>query len=228
MSHSTARSLTFATLLLGLAFFGATASGSTPAPIASGRTPAGPEAPADSGPTVVVPGRPGEPARNLPADKVQIPDDAGYSSTDVWFIRMMIPHHTQAIEMASLAAERAHNPQITAIAERIKAAQLPEILQMRAWLKRHGLSEGVDDQGHDHTTMPGMQSPTAMKALADAKGHAFDRMFVEMMSAHHQGAIDMAGVRLRSGGDLTVERMANAIGFEQEVEITRMRDILGS
>lgn len=216
MAHPTARSLSLAILVLALAFLGVTASGSAPAPLASS-------------PAVIVPGRPGEPARTLPADKVQIPAADTHSATDVWFVRMMIPHHTQAIEMASLAAGRAHNPQIAAIAERIKAAQLPEILQMRAWLKQHGLDESVGEKGHDHTTMPGMQPPSAMKALAGAEGANFDRMFVEMMSAHHQGAIDMAGLRLRSsGGDIMVERMANAIGFEQEVEIARLRDILGS
>lgn len=214
MAHPTARSLSLGILAGALAFLGVTASGSAPAPIASG-------------PTVIVPGRPGEPAKTLPADKVQVPAGDAYSPIDAWFVRMMIPHHAQAIEMASLAAGRAHHPQIAAIAERIKAVQLPEIIQMRAWLKQHGLSESTDEHGHNHATMPGMQPPSAMKALADAKGEQFDRMFVEMMSAHHRGAIDMAGVRLRSGGDLMVERLANAIGFEQGVEIDRMRDILG-
>lgn len=214
MAHPTARSPSLGILVSALAFLGVTASGSAPAPLASG-------------PPVVVPGRPGEPAKTVPADRVQIPAAEAYSTTDVWFVRMMIPHHTQAIEMASLAAGRAQNPQIVAIAERIRAAQLPEIVQMRAWLKQHGLDETTDEKGHDHTTMPGMQPDSEVKALAGAKGEQFDRMFVEMMSAHHRGAIDMAGVRLRSGGDLMVERLANAIGFEQGVEIDRMRDILG-
>jgi uncharacterized protein (DUF305 family) len=214
MAHPTARRLTLTVLVFALAFFGVTASDRTPAPVASG-------------PMVIVPGRPGEPARTMPADQVKVPDGEAYSATDVWFVRMMIPHHTQAIEMASLAAGRAHNPQITGIAERIKAAQLPEVVQLRAWLKQRGLGESIDDNGHDHTTMPGMQTPSAMKALAGAEGDQFDRMFVEMMSAHHRGAIDMAALRLRStGGDIMVERIANAIGFEQEVEISRMRDIL--
>jgi len=209
------RRLSLLLLACALALFGVTASGI-------------PTLTATSGPTVVVPGRPGEPAKIRPADQVEAPDGGAYSAADVWFVRMMIPHHTQAIEMASLAAGRASNPQITAIAERIKAAQLPEIVVLRTWLKKHGLGEGIEDRGHDHATMPGMQSPEAMRALANAKGDRFDRMFVEMMSAHHQGAIDMAGVRLRSGGDITVERLANGIGFEQEVEIARMREILGS
>ena len=201
-------------LAFALALFGVTASAVTPTLTA------------DSGPMVIVPGRPGEPAKLRPADQVKAPDGEAYTTVDVWFVRMMIPHHSQAIEMASLAAGRASNPQITAIAERIKAAQLPEILQLKAWLKQHGLAEQDTDAGHNHATMPGMQTPEAIRALANAKGDQFDRMFVTMMSAHHQGAIDMAGLRLRADGNLTVERMANAIGFEQEVEINRMHEIL--
>jgi uncharacterized protein (DUF305 family) len=214
MAPATLRRLSLLLIAGALAFFGIAGSGSAPRPTAA------------SGPTVIVPGRPGEPAKVQPADQVKAPDSNAYSATDVWFVRMMIPHHTQAIEMASLAAGRASNPQIVAIAERIKAAQGPEILLLRAWLKKHGLGEKAEDAAHDHTTMPGMQTPEALRALANAKGDQFDRMFVAMMSAHHQGAIDMAGLRLRSGGDIAVERLANAVGFEQEVEITRMHEIL--
>ena len=216
MASPSARRLSILLLAFALAFFGIAASG--PPHLTAG-------------PMVIVPGRPGEPAKLLPADQVKAPDGNAYSAADVWFVRMMIPHHSQAIEMAALAPGRAGNPRITAIAERIKAAQAPEILQLRSWLRQHKLGEtdGGDNGGHDHATMPGMQSPEAMRALANAKGDQFDRMFVDMMSAHHKGAIDMAGLRLRSnGGDLLVERMANAIGYEQEVEINRMREILGS
>ena len=214
MAPPALRRLSLLVLVFALALFGVTASAVTPTLTAG------------SGPMVIVPGRPGEPAQLRPADQVKAPDGEAYTTVDVWFVRMMIPHHSQAIEMASLATGRASNPQITGIAERIKAAQLPEILQLKAWLKQHGLGENDTDAGHNHATMPGMQSPEAMRALANAKGDQFDRMFVTMMSAHHQGAIDMADLRLRANGNLAVERMANAIGFEQEVEINRMREIL--
>jgi uncharacterized protein (DUF305 family) len=85
-----------------------------------------------------------------------------------------------------------------------------------------------NEGSHNHTTMPGMQSPEAMRDLANTTGEQFDRMFVTMMSAHHRGAIDMAALRLRSDGDTMVERMADAIAFEQSVEITRLHDIIGA
>lgn len=175
---------------------------------------------------VVAPGRPGEQAQVSTGNEVEAPAEAAHSAADVWFVRMMIPHHAQALEMATLAADRAQHPQIAAIAARMKAAQQPEILRFQAWLRERGLTETAP--GHDHAAMPGMQTPEAMRALAAAHGEHFDTMFVDMMSAHHRGAIDMAGVRLRAQGDLMVEKMAGAIAFEQAVEIDRMRDILGS
>lgn len=182
----------------------------------------------EPGARVIIPGRPGEPAVVGDAGKVKPPEGTAhsdaYTAADVWFVRMMIPHHAQALEMGALARGRAGNPQIVAIAERMRAAQAPEILTFRAWLAARRLSE--QDANHDHATMPGMQSPEAIQELAKAGGAEFDRMFVAMMSAHHQGAIDMASVRLRSSGDVMVERMAEAVAFEQAVEIGRMRDIL--
>jgi uncharacterized protein (DUF305 family) len=180
----------------------------------------------EPGARVIIPGRPGEPAVVTDAGKVKPPEGDAYTAADVWFVRMMIPHHAQALEMGALAPGRAGNPQIAAIAERMRAAQAPEMLTFRAWLAARRLSE--QDGAHDHATMPGMQPPEAVRALAAASGAEFDRMFVAMMSAHHQGAIDMASVRLRSSGDVMVERMAEAVAFEQAVEIGRMRDILAT
>jgi uncharacterized protein (DUF305 family) len=219
MYLATLRRLSLLVMTCVLTVFGIAASGAVPAPTATATEKA-------DGPRVIVPGRPGEQAKVVSPDQVKLPDGQAYSATDVWFVRMMIPHHSQAIAMASLAAGRAHNPQIVGIAERIKAAQLPEILQLRAWLQQHKLDEDDKQANHDHSSMPGMQSAEAMRGLAEARGEQFDRMFVAMMSAHHQGAIDMAALRLRANGDVMVERMAEAIGYEQGVEIARMRDIL--
>jgi uncharacterized protein (DUF305 family) len=138
----------------------------------------------------------------------------------------MIPHHAQAVEMAALAPTRAGNRQIRGLAERIAVAQPGEITQMRAWLSARGLKEELST--HDHGTMRGMQSPAKMRALAAARGDSFDRLFVTMMSEHHQGAIDMATDLLKVGKDLQVEKLATAIAVEQSVEIDRMRDALAS
>lgn len=172
---------------------------------------------------VIVPGRPGESASVIPSDQLPAPDGSLYNQADAFFMRMMIPHHGQALEMAALAPDRAKHPQIRAIASRITAAQKPEIAVFQAWLKQRGLSE--NEAGHNHAGMKGMQPPEAMRALASLSGDAFDKMFVDMMVAHHEGAIAMARDVLAAGRDQRVEEMATNIAAEQGVEITRLREI---
>jgi uncharacterized protein (DUF305 family) len=175
---------------------------------------------------VIVPGKPGESASVIMSDKLPPRDGAAYNVFDVSFIRMMIPHHTQAVEMASLAPGRARNPLILAIADRIKAAQVPEMVRLKSWLKSRNLAE-TEDKHVTHATMRGMQSPEAMRALAAASGDNFDRLFVEMMIDHHQGAIDMSIDLLRVGMNGEVSEIANGIAAEQSAEIARIRDAAG-
>jgi uncharacterized protein (DUF305 family) len=172
---------------------------------------------------VIVPGRPGESASVIPSDKLPAPDGSLYNDADTFFMRMMIPHHAQALEMAQLAPDRAGHEQIRAVASRITAAQKPEIAVFQAWLKARSLPENV--AGHSHAGMKGMQPPEALKALAGLRGDAFDKMFVDMMVAHHDGAVAMATDVLRSGRDQEVERLATGIAAEQQAEIGRMRQI---
>jgi uncharacterized protein (DUF305 family) len=175
--------------------------------------------------TVIVPGRPGEAASVLPADQVTVPDKTTYNEADSLFVRMMIPHHAQGTELASIAIRKARNPQLRAMAERIRIAQDGEIAQLKAWLRARGIPEQIP--GHDHGAMRGMQPAAAMEALARADGDGFDRMFVDLMSGHHQGAIDMAGELLKAGKDVEVEKLATDISAEQSIEIARMREVVG-
>ncbi|MGS2615073.1 DUF305 domain-containing protein [Micromonospora sp. LZ34] len=182
--------------------------------------------PGPTGPPVIVPGRPGESAAVRPAEEVRGAGERPHNAMDVEFVRMMIPHHGQALVMAELAPDRAADPDVRAIAERIRASQGPEIGMMRGWLQNRGLSEHVE--GHDHGAMRGMQTPAAMDRLAAARGADFDRLFVQMMTEHHQGAIEMATELLKVGSDLTLSEFANSVATEQSVEIARMRELLAS
>ncbi|MEU4773692.1 DUF305 domain-containing protein [Micromonospora sp. NPDC023644] len=196
--------------------------GSTTAPAAqvTASVPtAGPDRPA-----VIVPGRPGEAAATRPAAELRDAATSRHNSMDVWFVRMMIPHHAQALEMAELAPDRAADPALRALAERIRASQGPEIGMMRGWLQERGLPTEV--AGHDHAGMRGMQTPQAIRQLAAARGAEFDRLFVRMMTEHHQGAVRMATDLLKVGADLTLSEFANSVATEQTVEIDRMRELL--
>ncbi|MCY7342182.1 MAG: DUF305 domain-containing protein [Pseudonocardia sp.] len=190
----------------------------------------GAPAPPDAGPPVLVPGRPGEPARSMPgAEAAQRRAPVPVSPADLLYVERMIPHHEQALTMAALAAGRAADPQIVALAERINASQAPEIAVMQAWLERQdalGHPHDEDPDGghpHDGSGMPGMATPTQLDALAAAGGPEFDRQFVELMTAHHLGAIAMASDVLVTGTDITVSEMAQDVTVTQSVEIDRMR-----
>ncbi|MET0414504.1 MAG: DUF305 domain-containing protein [Actinoplanes sp.] len=169
---------------------------------------------------VVVPGRPGESARVTDSNEVPGPDGSTFSTIDVTFVQMMIVHHAQAVEMADLAPQRAGSATLRALAARISAAQKPEMAYLRGWLSQRQQSENA---GHDHSTMPGMQSAADMAALAAARGSDFDRRFVTMMVAHHKGAIQMAGDVVQGGSDEQLREMAGEMSIEQGSEINRLQ-----
>ncbi|MFH8449021.1 DUF305 domain-containing protein [Streptomyces fungicidicus] len=183
---------------------------------------------AGSGPSVIAPGGPGEANRTLSADEAQRQraEDDSPNSADVSYARMMIVHHTQALEMTGLVPDRAESSKIVRLAERITAAQRPEIKAMQAWLKNHGKAERDDTHGHDHATMPGMATQSQLKQLRAADGKAFDQLFLTLMITHHQGAITMATDVKGQGNNIQVEEMADDVVAQQTSEISRMRDLL--
>jgi uncharacterized protein (DUF305 family) len=184
--------------------------------------------PAASGPSVLVPGKPGEANRTLSAEEAadQRTEDDSPNSADVSYARMMIEHHEQALEMTELVPDRAESTQVEKLAERIAAAQGPEIAAMRSWLKSHGRSEQGDADGHEHAAMPGMATEAQLKKLGAAKGDAFDQLFLTLMITHHEGALTMAGDVKAQGNNIRIEEMADDVVAQQMSEISRMRDML--
>ncbi|MFB6753249.1 DUF305 domain-containing protein [Streptomyces sp. NPDC056353] len=180
---------------------------------------------AAAGPSVIAPGKPGEGNRTLSAEDVekQRADDSP-NSADVSYARMMIQHHAQALEMTELVPEQAESGQVKKLAERISAAQGPEIKAMEGWLVSHG--EKVAGDGHDHSAMPGMATEEQLKKLRAARGKAFDRLFLTLMITHHEGAISMATDVKSEGNNVLVEEMADDVVAQQTSEITRMRAML--
>ncbi|MSO46914.1 MAG: DUF305 domain-containing protein [Thermoleophilia bacterium] len=149
---------------------------------------------------------------------------------DVMFVQEMIPHHQQAVEMADLALDPTHqaSPAVKDLATRIKTAQAAEIVDMNAWLVEWGADpiDGQMDHGNmDHDAM-GMMSSADMTALADAKGAAFDRLWLEGMIMHHEGALTMASHIATRGDDARVQQLSAAIEQSQKAEIVEMRTLL--
>ena len=182
-----------------------------------------------TGPSVIAPGKPGEAAETLSAEEAakQRTDDDTPNSADLDYARMMIVHHAQALEMTELVPGRAKSEGVRRVAERIAAAQKPEIGAMRGWLKSHGAEEkeAGGGHGHGHTAMPGMATTAQLKQLRAAEGAAFDELFLKLMITHHEGAITMATDVKAQGNNILVEEMADDVIAQQTSEIVRMRDM---
>lgn len=144
-----------------------------------------------------------------------------FSSNDVMFAQMMIPHHQQAVEMSDLAISISTNEDVLALARQIKAAQDPEITQMKGWLTAAGASSTMD---HD-MGMDGMLSDEEIATLSKATGKEFDRLFLSGMIAHHEGALSMVSM-IEDSENEEARKLAADIKSSQSAEIELMKSYL--
>jgi uncharacterized protein (DUF305 family) len=161
---------------------------------------------------------------------------ASHNEADIAFAQQMIPHHQQAVEMAKLAASHSSNTKVKDLAGRIQQAQDPEIQQLNGWLAQwaattpptgmdHG-STTTSIPGMEHGSEPGMMTDDEMRQLEQANGAAFDRLFLEMMTKHHRGAIEMAKTEVANGANPDAKALAQRIIDAQQAEITEMQGLL--
>ena len=136
---------------------------------------------------------------------------------DIMFAQMMIPHHTQAIEMSDMALSQASSNEVKTLADQIKSEQAPEIAVMRGLLAHWGASEEANAAGHSMST--GMMTADDMSALSATTGPDFDRLWLQMMVSHHKGAISMANDVLATTTDPEVKKLAQSIIDAQTKEI---------
>jgi uncharacterized protein (DUF305 family) len=184
---------------------------------------------------IVKPGAPGQASKTLSAAEATKLAQASYLPADVAFMQGMIVHHQQAVDMAKLVKDRTNTEELKTIAGRIESSQADEIAFMQTWLKERG--EPMEDpmmKGHAehmHHMMKGMASPEDLKALAAAKGTDFDRQFLTLMIAHHDGAVDMVKKLLDEEGtaaDPVLFQFVGDVESEQKTEIGRMDKLLAS
>ena len=158
---------------------------------------------------------------------------AAHNDADVTFTQGMIPHHQQAVTMAKLATTRASDPRVKDLASRIQGAQDPEIKQLQGFLTSFGVMASTDTTmaGMDHGTTAGMDNMSAngmasdadLKKLADSTGADFDKLFVQLMTAHHQGAVAMAQMEIKGGEYQPAKGLAQKIINAQTAEINEMK-----
>lgn len=181
---------------------------------------------------IIQPGAPGGASRELSAEEAIEIADTSYSEADRRFVQDMIPHHHQALEMAALVGDRTNRPELLDAAGRIDASQQDEIEFMQQWLRERG--EDVPDPTahqamHTDHMMAGMATPAQMAELAAAEGTEFDRLFLQLMIAHHEGAVAMVEALLDQPGsayDPILFEFTNDVTNDQTAEIERMSALL--
>ena len=177
--------------------------------------------------------------------------DAEHNDQDVMFAQQMIVHHQGAVEMAQMATTQASSQEIKTLAASIESAQAPEIEEMTSWLTAWDEPVTADSSmgNMDHSSdpamtsstmtdssmtgssmggssMPGMMSEEQMTQLQNATGADFDRMFLQMMTEHHKGAVTMAQTEQQQGQNPQAMELANSIVTSQTAEIDQMNQML--
>lgn len=151
-----------------------------------------------------------------------------FNDTDVSFATQMIPHHQQAVQMATMGARKATTPEVKKLSTAIKAAQDPEIKILSGWLTSWGKPVPAANH-HDHSmeALPGMMTEDQMSDLGNAEGSMFDRMWTQMMIEHHKGAVAMAKTEQTAGKNAEAIALAKKIETDQNREIATMQRLLG-
>ena len=180
---------------------------------------------------IVQPGAPGESTRVITAEQATSLPRAQHTAADVRFMQRMIGHHAQAIEMTALRPARSTNENLRLMALRIELSQADEMTMMQVWLKARG--EALPDPHAHHldpaALMPGMLTADEMSRLSSARGAQFDRLFLELMIKHHEGALIMVDELFATPGagqESEVFAFASDVVDDQRIEIQRMAAIL--
>ncbi len=182
-------------------------------------------------PPIVQPGAPGEASRVIAAAKAVDLSQVGHTAADVQFMQGMISHHAQAVEMVQLLSTRTASDAMRKLGQRIEASQTDEIKMMQRWLETRGEKPPGPHAQHmmGPTLMPGMLTEAEMDRLAQAKGPAFDRLFLEGMIKHHEGALTMVKdlfATRGAGQDAEIFAFASDVDADQRMEIDRMSMML--
>ena len=187
-----------------------------------------------TGTQIIQPGAPGEMAQAFDTAELEAIGGLSHSEADVRFMRGMIPHHGQALDMTALVPARASTNGFRSMALRMQISQRDEIRLMERWLTER--EEDIPPpnahrmmMAGDMALMPGMLSAGQMEQLTSATGQEFERLFLEFMIMHHEGALTMVQTLFNSSGagqESLIFKFATDVDADQTIEILRMRRML--
>ena len=178
---------------------------------------------------IIQPGAPGEPSKKLDAKAATDIANTSFIKADVVFLQGMIVHHEQAILMSKMAKDRTNNKTILDLAGRIDVSQDDEINFMTSWLKDRDQSiPSMSHDHHKHLQMVGMASIKQLDDLSKSKSTEFDRLFLQLMINHHDGALEMVKELKKFPGaayDPVLNEFVSDLVNDQGVEIERMNTL---
>ena len=181
---------------------------------------------------IIQPGAPGEPSKSLNKEDATNIANTSYIKADVNFLQGMIIHHEQAIVMSNMAENRTNNKVILELAKRIEISQEDEINFMGSWLKERDEYEtkinSHNHMDHMHIKMVGMASKIQLDKLEMSDSSDFDRLFLQLMIAHHDGALEMVKELKKYPGsayDPILNEFVSDLVNDQGIEIERMNTI---
>jgi uncharacterized protein (DUF305 family) len=161
---------------------------------------------------------------------ITVPPGAAYTVADVEFMQGMIAHHAQAIHMSRMAEKHGANPRVLRLAIKIDQSQVAEIRLMQQWLIHYG-QIAPDTSSWRTMQMAGMLTEAQLAQLDSATGVEFDRLFLEFMIQHHEGALQMVEdlfASPRAGQEVDVNVFANIAGAKDSARVKAMSDAIKS
>ena len=178
---------------------------------------------------IILPGAPGEDSKLIDPESATNIAITTYVDADVNFLQGMIIHHQQAIVMSNMADKRTNNKTIVDLANRIDASQEDEISFMKNWLNSRDEDISVKHGDHHmHIGMAGMASENQLKELEESESTDFDKLFLQLMISHHDGALKMVKDLKEFPGtayDPILNEFVSDLVNDQSVEIERMNTI---
>ena len=179
-------------------------------------------------PLIIQPGLPGTVSKEINSEEAINIANTGFTKDDTVFMNHMIVHHEQALTLSRLAPNRTNTQEILDLAGRIDVSQEDEISFMQGWLEERNIEVHAHMSMH-HMKMMGMASDQDIAELSNSKGMEFDELFLRLMIAHHEGALDMVKELKRQPGsayDPLMFEFVSDLSNDQGVEIERMNTLL--
>ena len=163
-----------------------------------------------------------------------------FNDADAAFASDLVQHHALSLTLVDLTRGKTVSAGLTEIADEILATQGPEIQSLTTWLTDwdQPAPETIRDHANAHAEergevvevpggdLPGMPDPAELEALGALGGAAFEQRWLELMVAHHEGAIEIAEEETDSGRFSPALELASAVVSAQQDQVERMKSLL--